>query len=130
MKRLTCKQSKGFTLLELLIVVVVLAVLAGLALPQYLKTVGRAKEAEGWSGLAAIRGAEMRYYAEDPTVTGYTNVLTELDVDDPGAPVNALFDYTIAGGGATFIATATPNAAAGPGVRTLTIDDVGARTSN
>ena len=44
-RRLLKRSKKGFTLLELLIVIVVLAVLAGLALPQYIRTVARAKEA-------------------------------------------------------------------------------------
>ena len=133
MKKVTFGKKKGFTLLELLIVVVVLAVLAGLALPQYLKTVGRAKEAEGWQTLASVRSAIIRYYSESetlPTDDGFG----ELDIDDPTAQTNSFFDYTFAaqGGAGDFLATATPGGSAPggrTGIRTLTITKDGTRTA-
>ena len=136
MKKVTFGKKKGFTLLELLIVVVVLAVLAGLALPQYLKTVGRAKEAEGWQTLAGIRSAIIRYYSE-AEILPTNDTFTELDIDDPndgGLQPNSWFSYNfVAGAGpGDFLGTATPggnNPAPGrTGIRTLTIDRAGSRT--
>ena len=137
MKKVTFEKNKGFTLLELLIVVVVLAVLAGLALPQYLKTVGRSKEAEGWQTLAGIRSAIIRYYSE-AEILPTDNTAAELDIDDPNDSTlqpNSWFTYTYEGVAATgnFTATATPggnNPATGrTGIRTLTITKDGTRTA-
>lgn len=126
MKRI--KTKKGFTLLELLIVVVILAVLAGLALPQYLRTVARARESEGWQNLGTIRSALSRYYAEWGDLTN-TIDLTLLDISDPNAPPNRLFNYTnVPGIGYDFTVTATPIDPPCTGCRTLTIDEEGTRT--
>jgi len=122
MKKLT--NFKGFTLLELLIVVVILAILAGLALPQYLKTVARARESEGWTNMATLRSSQLRYYAEYST---YTGTIANLDVSISNTPL-----YTYAAGmvapGTTFTATSTPTAKCNL-CRTLTVDDAGGRSS-
>ena len=101
------KSLRGFTLLELLMVVVVIAILAAVALPQFLKTQERARMSEALTILGAIRSAEIRYYAENST---YTNTTTALDLgtaatDLAGTPAYA---YTVSGATATdFVAVAT-----------------------
>ena len=68
---------KGFTLLELVIVVIIVAVLAGLGIPQFIRTVERAKAAEGVSTLGVLRSSQIRYYAEYGT---YTSAIGQLDI--------------------------------------------------
>ena len=58
------KRSKGFTLIELMIVVAIIAILAAIAIPQYKKFQLKAKAAEGKTNLEAIRVAEESYAAE------------------------------------------------------------------
>ncbi|MCP4652071.1 MAG: prepilin-type N-terminal cleavage/methylation domain-containing protein [Candidatus Omnitrophica bacterium] len=70
--------SKGFTLLELIIVVIIVAILAGLGIPQFLKVVERAKASEAVNVLGSIRGSELRYYAEHG---GYTALFADLDIN-------------------------------------------------
>ena len=88
---------QGFTLLELLIVVIILGILAALALPQYLKTVERSRGSEAIIHLGAIRTGELNYYAEH---RGFTADIDDLAVDNPNflSPPpegTRLFDYTI-----------------------------------
>ena len=116
---------KAFTLLELLVVVVILAVLAGLAIPQYWGVITRTRESEGWMALAAIRTSELRYYSERSEV--FTPNIVDLDIDDPNLPPNRLFNYGINVFGFTVTATATPRAAC-RGCNTLTLDQNGDRT--
>ncbi len=84
---------QGFTLLELTIVVVIIGILAGAAVPIYVATVARAKESEGWQFLGAIRAAEIRYYTEHEEI--FTTVPNQLDIADPSGPPNRLFDYQV-----------------------------------
>ena len=58
------KQKKGFTLVELLIVVVILAILAGILVPQFSSATDDAKLASIDSNLANIRAAIDLYYQQ------------------------------------------------------------------
>ena len=73
---------RGFTLLELLMVVIIIAILASVALPQYIRATEKARAAEALSYLGALRSAELRYAATSATNV-YTAVVTELDIDLP-----------------------------------------------
>lgn len=69
---------KGFTLLELLTVVIIVAILSSLAVPQFFRVAERARSAEATAAMGAIRSAQMRYYAEHAI---FTDDVDELDVD-------------------------------------------------
>lgn len=60
----TIKQRKGFTLIELMIVVAIIGILAAIAIPNFLRFQLKAKSSEGKTNLAAIRTAEQSYYSE------------------------------------------------------------------
>jgi len=55
---------KGFTLLELVIVVIIVAVLAGLGIPQFQGAVIKSKIAEIYPVISAITKGEDMYYAQ------------------------------------------------------------------
>lgn len=54
----------AFTLIEIMIVVIIIGVLAGIAVPLYSKTVERARISEAVGVLGSIRDAEIRYALE------------------------------------------------------------------
>lgn len=69
MKRLS---HLGFTLLELLIVVIIIGVLASLAIPQFAAAVDRSRETEALNIISAILTGEMVDYPQNNTFLAST----------------------------------------------------------
>ena len=64
------RNRKGFTLVELMIVVAIIGILAAIAIPNFLQFRLKAKTSEAKSNLGAIRSTEVAYYAEWDTWVG------------------------------------------------------------
>jgi type IV pilus assembly protein PilA len=64
MRKMLRKSNKGFTLIELMIVVAIIGILAAIAIPNFLRFQLKAKSSEGKVNVAAIRTAETAYNAE------------------------------------------------------------------
>lgn len=82
--------ARGFTLLELLLVVSIIGVLASLAIPQYLKTVERARMVEAMVMLEQLRSAQIRYKAQ---AGKFSNALVSLDVSPTDVSGTPVFEY-------------------------------------
>jgi len=103
-------KSRGFTLLELILVVIIVGILASLGMVSYTKVMERSRSAEAREALGMIRTAEEAYKMDNPTV-GYSNVIADVGVGTAVCDATHYFKYTIttAGGPPTtsFTATAT-----------------------
>jgi type IV pilus assembly protein PilA len=64
MRKFLGKSKKGFTLIELMIVVAIIGILAAIAIPNFIRFQLKAKTSEGKVNIAAIRTAEEAYFSE------------------------------------------------------------------
>jgi prepilin-type N-terminal cleavage/methylation domain-containing protein len=81
MSNLIRKSKKGFTLIELMIVVAIIGILAAIAIPNFLRFQLKSKSSEGKVNIAAIRTAEESYLAE---FGEYVGVATPVPALIPG----------------------------------------------
>ncbi|MCB5190746.1 prepilin-type N-terminal cleavage/methylation domain-containing protein [Methylobacillus arboreus] len=110
-------RQQGFTLIELMVVVAIIAILASIAVPSYTRYVARAKIAEAISQLSDIRNRMERSYQDNRRYD--CNAVTM-----PSAPTVQFFTYECGtpNGNQTFLITATGVAAQGMGGYVFTIN--------
>ena len=96
----------GFTLLELLVVVIIVGILATIAIPAFLRAMENARAAEARAFLDTLKTAEEAYYQEHQV---YSGSFSDLVVDQPAATsTKHYFKYTLSSAsGSTFTGTGT-----------------------
>ncbi len=125
MRKLIRKSNKGFTLIELMIVVAIIGILAAIAIPNFLRFQLRSKTSEGKVNIAAIRTAEESYVAEfgsyvaaaaSPAANGMSQKQAFADVGAAGANFGTIgwepegdvfFNYSVAITGLAYTADAS-----------------------
>lgn len=103
--KLKTNRQKGFTIVELLIVVVIIAILAAITIVAYNGIQARAKSAAAQS-TASMVAKKAEAYNADPATTGYPTTLATLT----GA--SASTTYAIPSGAVTALGAAPTSAAA------------------
>ncbi len=83
-------KQKGFTLIELMIVVAIIGILAAIAIPQYNKYVARTQVAEAFALLGPVKQALTLYHQENGAFPDQSNMNDRHDV--LGIPRPAEFD--------------------------------------
>jgi len=99
---------RGFTLLELLIVVVIVGILATVAIPNFRKSIEKAKVKDVQAALSAVSSAERVYRLDQGGYGTLANLTANNYIADPDAGnSNPDWSFAAAGSGAAYTATAT-----------------------
>ncbi|MEH6467736.1 MAG: type IV pilin protein [Porticoccus sp.] len=85
-------KSRGFTLIEVMIVVAIIAILVGIAIPNYREYVIRANRAVAKGAILEVASRQEQYFVNNRS---YTHLLADLDypvsyyIDSEGQPLEA-----------------------------------------
>lgn len=112
------KSQRGFTLIEVMIVVAIVAILASIAIPSYRDYVTRSKLVEAHTQLASMSVRMEQFFQDTRTYAGACQAGTVAP-----APTGKQFDFTCPTlTAATYVVTATGKPAQGTGGFTYTIN--------
>jgi prepilin-type N-terminal cleavage/methylation domain-containing protein len=122
--------KKGFTLVELLMVVIIIGILVTLAVPNYYRSVERAKAGKAKAAMDAIRKAELQYRGYHDEYVDQSGAMADLtdfdppgDIADDGDDLDWAYDVSGSGPNAMLITATRDN---GPHTGdTLTMDQDG-----
>jgi type IV pilus assembly protein PilA len=129
----TQRVRRGFTLVELAVVIVIIGVLAAFGVPKFLNSVERSKAAEAFSYLSAVRSAQERYLAREGT---YAANASDLDISFPAPKYFTVgTPFTASGSGTSLenswqLTLTRTGSSAGYGAYTVTFTDQGYDPTN
>lgn len=124
------KRWSGFTLIELMIVVVIIGILAALAIPRFMTSAARSKQSEPKQLLKQIYSMQRAYFMLNQSyclngVTASATAPTAFSIIHVEIMPSARYSYGMVSGVNTFTCTATANIDDDVTIDTWTINDAG-----
>jgi prepilin-type N-terminal cleavage/methylation domain-containing protein len=128
------RNSKGFTLIELMIVVVIIGILAALAIPRFMRSTTKSKQSEAKQLLKQVYTMQRAYRQEYNSYclngasasAAAPNAFAQIGVD---VMASSRYTYTMVAGLNTFTCTATGNLDDDATNDVWTIDQTGTLTN-
>lgn len=99
------KNNKGFTLIEVMIVVAIIGILAAIAYPSYDEYVKRGNRTEGQAFLMDVAARQERYFSQNNAYITDTDDLAKLGVS--ASSPTGKYELSLSGGGGGYLLTAT-----------------------
>ena len=127
-------RSRGITLFELLIVLVVIGIVAAMALPGYRRQLSRVHRTEAMTSLLKLQSAEESFYQRHAAYSGNLTSAPPagLGVSAETMSGNYMLSVAVAADGQSFVATAMPAPSGGQAAdgecMAFSIDAQGRRT--
>jgi prepilin-type N-terminal cleavage/methylation domain-containing protein len=121
-------KEKGFTMVEIMIVVVIIGILASLAIPKFMRATTKTKQSEAKQILKQIYAMQRAYRQEfDSYCCNGVSAMADGSIPVLGIDImhTARYSYTITANANTFTATATANLDDDPAIDTWTVSDSG-----
>jgi len=119
-------RAAGFTLIELMIAVVVVAILAAIAIPSYLDSVRKSRRSDAHTALTAVQQAQERWRANNPWYATNGQLTLGVNASPAGLGINLGLNATTVNGYYTVVIsspTASLPSAAGYTVIATAVSD-------
>ncbi|MCW9018005.1 MAG: type IV pilin protein [Kangiellaceae bacterium] len=121
------KRNRGFTLVEIMIVVAIVGILFAIAYPSYQNYIIRSKRADAMGALLNAAQAMERYKVNNYDYDVGTNIATVFATQVPVDGGTAYYTLSIASTATTYTITATPTGSMAGLDGALTLRNTGAR---
>lgn len=122
-------RARGFTLIELVITIAIVAILAAIAIPSYQNYLFRARRADGREMLQRVASAQERFYTNRMRYSTDLTTNAGLNLGTTGSEAGHYnIGIAVAADGQSYTLTATPQGIqASDACANLTVNNVGAR---